>query len=96
MGGKRVTVKWEEPPGQERQAARAHEPVALALKKKPMEWARIFTFPTAASARSTARTIRDGMTRFWGPGGSFEAVARTVDGVHYVYARYVGEVKDGV
>jgi hypothetical protein len=49
---------------------------------------------TGPSAAKTAHTIRSGVQAPYRPSGSFEAVARTVDGEHRVYARYTGPVKE--
>lgn len=84
-------VTWEDPP---RHGARSHEydhhALAAKLRAKPNEWARIMKYATAPISASMAGTVRNARTQAWAPAGAYEAKARTVDGVHWVYARYVG------
>jgi hypothetical protein len=46
---------------------------------------------TITRAASSAQAIRSAKLAAYGPAGAFQAVARTVQGEHRVYARYVGE-----
>lgn len=91
-------VKWEAPPpaanGGKSIAASAerHRGLAQQLKDNPGEWAVVGTKETPALAGQNAYDIRKANLAAYRPAGSFEAVARTVDGEHRVYARYVGEV----
>jgi hypothetical protein len=69
--------------------------ITAALRQTPGAWARIGTYRTPASAASMASMIRHGRRPAFGPEGTFEAAARTVDGQHRVYARYVGDTPAG-
>lgn len=67
-----------------------HEQIAAKLRKRRGEWARIDTYKTGASMSSTAYHIRHANIAAYAPAGAFEAVGRTVDGKHSVWARYTG------
>jgi hypothetical protein len=67
-----------------------HRPAADALRARPGEWAHVTTHSTAQSSASLAYAIRAGKYAAYTPAGHFEARARTVDGEHRVYVRYVG------
>jgi hypothetical protein len=84
-------VIFEEPPGAYAHARVEHTVVSRAARLRPGEWARVGAYPTPASASSIAYRINRGTLRAWSPAGAFEAVSRTVDGEHRVYARYLGE-----
>lgn len=72
-----------------------HSLVAAQLRYRPGQWARIAVHSTASRAAGCAASIRSGKLRAYLPAGSYEAAARTEDGVHAVFARYVGEEKPG-
>lgn len=84
--------KWEDPPPRRRttEATQNHKEVADLLKTRPGTWRYILSYSAATTAGSVAQSIRTGHTSAWAPAGSFDAVARTVDGQHRVYARYIG------
>lgn len=88
-------LQFTDPPPQNRASvARAkgtHLMYAEIMRERPGEWAVIHTAPNANAAASYARHIRLGVMAAYAPARSFEACARTVDGEHLVYARYVGE-----
>lgn len=83
-----TALTWEEPPPA---ARRSFIGVGDALRARPGEWARIAEYTGRPKAAMLASRIRKGQARYWEPAGSFEAVYRTVDDVHFVYARHVGE-----
>jgi hypothetical protein len=91
-------VTWGKPPAaanggrSQREGAERHRELAQQLKDNPGEWAHVATKRTAHLAGSHAYDIRNANLAAYRPAGSFEAVARTVDAEHRVYARYVGEV----
>lgn len=93
MAGKRVVkgLTWEEPPPGSRGPNKNHQDVALVLKANPGVWAKIGTYASSASSGSTAHFVRTGRLKAFRPAGAFEATARTVEGEHFVYARYVGD-----
>jgi len=70
-----------------------HQANAAELRSRPGEWARVSSHPNPEAAACAAAGIRgNGRRRIRaysdGP-GRFEATARTVDGEHRVYARYI-------
>lgn len=71
--------------------ARALAALAADLTAAPGQWARVGTYGTAESARTTASLIRRGRLAVFGPAGAFEAESRSVLGEHSVWARYVAE-----
>jgi hypothetical protein len=78
-------------PNNRRAAAMARNAAdAAALRERPDEWAHVTTKPSHASAVSFAHQIRNGITAAYRPAGSYEAMKRTVESEHRVYARYVG------
>lgn len=80
----------EEPPPISRGARRYDwKGIAAKLRADPGEWYRAVECTSSANASSTARCIR---VSYYRPlrDGRYEAVARTVDGEHLVYARYLG------
>lgn len=85
-------IVWEQPPQRRtRKGVGKHAAIAAQLKARPGEWACIDSFATTNAAASMAWTIRRGdRLPAYSPKGSFEAVARTVDGEHRLYVRYVG------
>lgn len=68
-----------------------HHKIAEQLRERPKEWARVHISASRSGADSTAHQIRVAILRAYSPPSAFEAKARTVDGQHRVYARYVGE-----
>lgn len=70
-----------------------HSLIAAQLRRHPGKWARIATRSTAGNASNTAHSIRSAKLTSYRPMGAYEAAARTVDGVHEVWAKYVGEAK---
>lgn len=89
----RAKIYFEEPPIRQQKTERRsrHQQIAIKLRKRPGEWARINTYKTGASMSSTAYHIRHANIAAYTPAGSFEAIGRTVDGKHSVWARYTGE-----
>lgn len=97
MPTKRSTKKvvWEDPPGHRRTPGSVDHSVAAAqLRSRPGQWARIAEYASSAGAGSTAARIRAGDARAWEPAGDYEAVSRTVEGKHVVFARYMGGADD--
>jgi hypothetical protein len=68
-----------------------HEQIARKLIKRPDEWARVAVYTNRATMSSIAQGIKKATIKAYAPAGSFEAVGRTVDGKHGVWARYVGK-----
>lgn len=65
--------------------------VGDTLSGKPGQWAKIAVLDDVTKAGRYANRIRSGLIDSLQPyGGLFEAAARTVEGEHRVYARYVG------
>jgi hypothetical protein len=83
-------ITFEAPPSPRRGDAR-HGSIAAQLRDWPDRWARVAAYSTPHGAWNTAYAIRNGRLRAYEPAGSFEAAARTVDGVHVVYVRYMGQ-----
>lgn len=90
-----TVIRWEEPPsptpggpGKEKPVI-AHELIAVQLRQRPGEWALIVEGYAHSSMGSL---ISRGKIRPYAPAGTYEAVARSVNGTHSIYARYVGEV----
>lgn len=81
-------MKFETPPRERGDSKWVKE--AIELRERPGEWAVLHTSKSAQLSAAAARTIRVAKVKAWQPAGSFEAIARTVDGEHRVYARYVG------
>lgn len=86
-------IRWEDPPPSTHggpgkgKAVIAHELIAVQLRARPGEWALIVEgYPHAALGSLISR----GKIRPYAPAGTYEAVARTVDGAQRIYARYVG------
>lgn len=84
-------VRFEEPPQQTHRDRRSqpHIEAANALRERSGEWGIILTTDTFMAASSLASSIRHGRLAAYSD-GAFEAVARTVDGEHRVYARHAG------
>ena len=87
----KTEVIWEDPPGPLRTGSVSHLGVAQELRDNPGRWGIVKVHGKAQDSSSMANTIRKGVTGAWKPAGAFEAAARTVNGEHRVYARYVGE-----
>lgn len=81
---------WENPPADNHGHGKNHKVIAAALKANPGVFANIGTYSSAQAASSMAHYIRRAKGAAYAPPGAFEAVARTVDGQHRVYACYVG------
>jgi hypothetical protein len=64
--------------------------LAADLTATPGKWARVGTYGTGDSARTTASLIRTGKLAAFRPAGAFEAESRSIRGTHTVWARYVG------
>ncbi len=84
-----VVVRWEEPPPR-RNAVHDWARIGEELLAHPGEWGLVALAANAALAGSTARYVRDGKYSALRRIGHFDAKARTVDGEHRIYARYVG------
>jgi hypothetical protein len=85
-------IEFREPPEPGRAGPRAkHAAIAAQLHERPGQWALVDHRASSALAASAANDIRNARNlRAYEPAGSFEAVSRTEDGAHNVYARYVG------
>lgn len=86
---------WEDPPA----GGHTHRKgtlsfAALKLRSRKGKWARVRRYNSSATSASMAFQIRAGRSSHFQPEGAFEAVARTVDDEHWVFARYVGEDKE--
>lgn len=88
-----MSLTFEDPPERSRVPGKRgkHLEVAEELRSRPGEWAIISVYGTGASSAAMARHIEGGNVDAYEPAGTFEALARTVDGQARVYARYVGE-----
>ncbi|AUG78072.1 hypothetical protein CFP65_3271 [Kitasatospora sp. MMS16-BH015] len=73
-----------------------HTRIARALRGRPSEWAVVQRAASIGRAASAAQAIRSARLHAYEPAGAFQAVARTVQGEHRVYARYVGEQAQAV
>jgi hypothetical protein len=90
-------IRFEDPPTREEHPPTPTFPttstrygvIADELRARPGEWALIVVYAMPWIARNVVGFIRRGAFNAF-PAGQFEAVARTVDGKHRVYARYVG------
>lgn len=87
-------LSWEEPPKITTRPRTKFSEAARKLKARKGEWAKVADYPKAGTAATIANIIKTGRSRFFEPAGAFEAVSRTVEGEHRVYARYVGEEKE--
>lgn len=85
------SVEWADPPPDNRGRPKNHKEIAAQLKANPGVWAKVAAYSKAPSSATTAHIIRTARFKSYEPAGSYDAVARTVDGVHWVFARYVGE-----
>ncbi|WP_030271233.1 hypothetical protein [Streptomyces sp. NRRL B-24484] len=68
-----------------------HGRIARALRDRPSEWAVVQRSASITRAASAAQAIRSAKLGAYEPAGAFQAVARTVEGEHRVYARWIGE-----
>lgn len=83
-------VRWQDPPESRKRGRRpsAHwRAVAALLKDNPGRWAVIWEGPRQGAL---ANRVSTGQSAF-APAGAFEAMERPENGIHRVYARYVGE-----
>jgi len=89
-------LTWEEPPRATNYVDRVGKQAEAAaqLRERPGEWAVVLVCESSSVASSMAYAIRNGTRSTWTPAGSFEAKARTKEGEHRVYARYVGGESD--
>lgn len=84
-------LRFEDPPKRAyRPRKTKHERIAEKLTNRPGQWALIDNYASVASVNSMAYMVRNGKIKAYQPAGSFEAVARTADGKHRMWARYVG------
>jgi hypothetical protein len=82
-------VRWEDPPPSRKPGRRLSKywtAIADALKEHPGQWAVIHE---GARQGSLVARVNGGRSAF-APAGAFEAMERPGDGMHRVYARYVG------
>lgn len=89
-------IRWEEPPVAKGQGAvgqrqSQYTGVADQLRAHPGRWALVCE--KQGRGGGLASHIRMGQMQCFAPGGDFDAVQRTVDGVTRVYARYVGDLE---
>ncbi|MFG3509681.1 hypothetical protein ACGF5F_29735 [Streptomyces sp. NPDC047821] len=87
--------RWEDPPPSSQRVYRKHDAIARQLRANPARWAMVALCRSSGNARSMASNIRVGKTLAYTPAGDFDAVVREVDDEVRVYARYLGEGKDG-
>ena len=84
-------VRWENPPRADAYRVKYDwAAIGDVLQKKPGKWAVVAVYETVARAAVQANAIRAGSVAAMRPAGTFDAMARTVDGECRVYARYVG------
>lgn len=68
-----------------------HAEIARALRAHPRKWGLVRTAPSRSAALQACTAIRRGSAPAYLPAGAFEGRAITSeDGVHQVWARYVG------
>jgi hypothetical protein len=85
-------LKFEGPPPSKFTSPRGHHTeAAKELKERPGEWAIVGVYAHSGSSSAVARQLRAGLIPAYAPAGTFEAMARTIDGEARVYARFVGE-----
>lgn len=83
---------WENPPtSKPAQAAMDHSVAAATLKSNPGVWGKVRSYKAHSTAATVAYQIRTGYLASYRPKGSYQAVSRTLEGTHWVFARYVGE-----
>ncbi len=93
-----AVIRWEEPPdrkhghGGYRPVHHRWTAIGKALAQRPNRWALVLLCDNATSAGSVAYQIRRGQYVDLLTIGEFDAVARTIDGEHRLYARYIGGV----
>lgn len=87
-------IRFEDPPptspNPRGQRSHSHFLVAEAMRARPGEWAIVKVAATSQAARSSAHQVRSGRINAFASAGTFESMARQVDGENRVYARYVG------
>jgi hypothetical protein len=83
-------IAWENPPPSRWRGMDAPGWVE-ELVAHPGRWARVHECPSVSAASNYAKRTREGLVAWARPAGSWEAVARVVDGRAWVYARYLGE-----
>ena len=82
-------IRWEDPPPQRTgRGSGKWQAIVQPLREHPKRWAILACFPTCDQAANIAVSLRSGV-RKTGP-GRFEFAARTVDGEHRIYGRYLG------
>ncbi len=90
------TLIFEEPPAASRGIGGTpkHQDIVAQLTKRPGEWCRVYESTTRNAVDSFAYQIRNGRNKAYAPGGTFEAVGRTIrtesSVIHRTYARYIG------
>lgn len=86
-------VIWEDPPVVHNQPGRTKwERRLLPLKEYPERWARVASYETYASAKSTLLKLQASETRLRVPPGKWEFTwAKNGDEATHIYARYLGE-----
>lgn len=94
---KRKIIRWEDPPHSRnwgnvggRPRGSEWDEVAAALRDEPGRWAVVYV-GDRRGAMSARTKIAMGAGACFRPQGAFEAAARSWDGVHTVYARYLGD-----
>lgn len=89
-------IVFEEPPVNWGRSSR-HRSILRELQpliERPGEWARVRGPIDKTPASNFARCLRKGQAAGISP-GDFEATARSLNGTYYVWARYVGYVRNG-
>jgi len=87
-------IRWEDPPPKATGSGSRVWVTKLApLREHPKRWASVAIFPTSSQAANAAGALRGGHYHR-GP-GRWEFAARTVEGEHHVYARYLGPDENG-
>jgi len=94
----RKIIRWEDPPPPRNGRAGGGRPpgspwdgIAEVIRDERGRWAVIFESRSASEAGSVRVKVSQGAALCFTPAGHFQARVRTINGVHTVYVRYVGE-----
>lgn len=86
-------LRFDEPAPSVPRTQENREQAADALRTRPGVWALLGQVSSSGAARQYAYEIRRALhtcNACFAPDGAFETEARTLQGEHRVYARYVG------
>lgn len=90
VAGMEPTLTWTDPPPLTRgPTSTKYLHIFNTLRENPGQWAQL-VIPDVKSVDSLTHPIKNGKLSGSAPAGSFDAVARTVDGEKRLYVRYVG------